>query len=66
MNDTITSRIAKATTVVAGDRVTEYDTPEGPFYAVVKVNPKSLVLDDGYGSTLRLPFRPSDALRVAV
>lgn len=61
------STIVKASEIVAGDTITEYDTPEGPFYKVVKVNPKSVVIHDAdYDLTLRLPIRSTDAVRKAV
>lgn len=61
------STIVKASEIVAGDTITECDTPEGPFYRVVKVNPKSVVIHDtDYDLTLRLPIRSTDSVRKAV
>jgi hypothetical protein len=59
------SEIVKCSEVVVGDWITEYDTPEGPFYLVAKVNAKSLVvhLDPNEPDTIRLPFTPSDIVR---
>jgi hypothetical protein len=61
----IQSTLVRATEVQVGDTITEQDTPEGPFYAVAKVNAKSLLVEvDGF--TLRLPVRGSDVVRRAV
>jgi hypothetical protein len=68
------STIVKASEVAAGDLITETDTPEGPFYAVLKVNAKSVVVDadEFYGTAdacpmpVRLSIRSSDAVRRAV
>lgn len=64
------SQITKASEVRQGDLVTETDTPDGPFYRVLKVNPKSLVLDASGDPSdplpVRLPFGPTHAVRVAV
>lgn len=66
MNSTLRkSEIVRTAEVVAGDWITEMDTPEGPFYLVAKVNAKSLLvhLDPSEPDTLRLPFRATDAVR---
>lgn len=60
------TRTALASTLNPGDRITETSTPDGPFYTVVKVNPKSVVIrDEDYDLTLRLPVRSTDAVLVA-
>lgn len=59
------TRIQLANTLTPGDRITEVDTPEGPFYLVAKINPKSIVIDDG-GYPIRLPIRGTDQVRVAI
>lgn len=37
--------IVKASTLTAGDRITEVDTPAGPFYVVLEVTARSIVVD---------------------
>jgi hypothetical protein len=60
----VTSTIVKCSDLKPGDKITEVDTPEGPFYAVAKVNAKSVVVrDEEYDITLRLPFLPTDVRR---
>lgn len=59
------SAIRLTVDVRVGDLITELDTPEGPFYPVLKVNPKSLVIDGG-GFTLRIPTNPRAAVLVKV
>lgn len=39
------STIQPVTAIKAGDSITEVETPEGPFYPVLKVNAKSIVID---------------------
>lgn len=71
------SRQIRACEVKVGDRITDAATPSGPFYRVVKVNAKSLVLDirddaemqsaagaEFYGSldTVRISIRLSDVV----
>lgn len=48
----------RSSEVRVGDRITEIDTPEGPYYTVTKVNAKSFVL----GGLVRLPFRATDVV----
>jgi hypothetical protein len=65
---TATSHIAKATEVTVGDYITEIGTPDGPFYPVVKVNAKSLVVDasdDGEPLLVRVPVGANDQIRIA-
>ena len=60
MNATIT----RSTDVKVGDQITELDTPQGPWYAVLKVNAKSLVVEtaslgeladgESYPTTIRI------------
>ncbi len=70
-------RQIRCNAVKVGDRITEADTPKGPFYPVVKVNPKSFVVDAAgpmrpYGDDaaevepMRFPYRPSDVVLVVV
>jgi hypothetical protein len=69
MNATIT----KCSEVKVGDRITEIDTPSGPWYAVLKINMASYVLEsasaeelangESYPMTFR--FRPTDGVLVA-
>lgn len=60
------TRIVLAPAITVGDRITELDTPEGPFYDVVKLTAKriTVAMDDGFQTTL--PLRATDQLRVAV
>ncbi len=37
--------LCRTTDVQVGDRITEHDTPDGPFYEVVKVNRASFVVE---------------------
>ncbi len=48
----------RSSEVRVGDRITEVNTPKGPFYTVTKVNPASFVLD----GLVRLPFRSTDVV----
>lgn len=52
----------RCTELRVDDQITEVDTPDGPFYRVAKVNPKSILLDIGYGDTVRLPIRATDVV----
>lgn len=74
----ISSAIRKASEVKVGDRITEHDTPEGPFYPVLKVDAKSFVIDAAHAmrpgqdeedlpvEPVRFPIRPTGSIRVAV
>jgi hypothetical protein len=70
MSMTKTERV-EAKTLKAGDMITEIDTPDGPFYPVVKVNAKSIVVDaaeewDDTPLPVRLPIAAGTlVLRVA-
>ena len=62
--------ICKTADVKVGDRITELDTPEGPFYEVLKVTAKTFVVEgapEGYGKSLPMRFgiRPNAAVLVA-
>lgn len=63
------STLCKASELTAGDLVTESDTPEGPFYVVLKTNPKSVLVDAAFDGDeplpIRLPIRASDMVRKA-
>ncbi len=65
----------RCTDLKVGDMITEVDTPDGPFYPVIKVNPKSIVVDANAlrlpgdeddeplePLPLRMPIRPSDVV----
>ncbi len=52
----------RCSAVKVGDRITEIDTPGGPFYPVIKVNPRSFVVDAAgpmrpYGDDAADPIR---------
>ena len=55
-----------------GDRITEIDTPDGPFYPVLKITAKTFVVDAGeamgYGEIVPVRFgiRPNHAVLVEV
>ena len=63
--------ICKTADLKVGDRITELDTPTGPFYEVLKVTAKTFVVDAGAamgcGETVPVRFgiRPNAAVLVA-
>lgn len=62
----MTSMTVLATAVTVEQEITETDTPDGPWYRVVKVNRRSLVVavdaDHPEDGTLRIPVRDTDVL----
>lgn len=67
-----TTRIVACAEVHVGDRITEIDTPDGPFYSVVRETEKSFWVDAsepmGYGQQVEVRFgkSPRAGVRVAV
>lgn len=66
------SRIVPTSEVRVGDRITEMDTPDGPFYVVTRETPKSFWVDAsepmGYSQPVEVRFGKSlrKGVRVAV
>lgn len=68
------TRLVRIGTLSPGDLVGATDDPNGPLYPVIRVNPKSLVLDgDQYHGTpeaeplpVRFPVSPDDLVRMVV
>jgi len=64
--------ITRTADLKVGARITEHDTPEGPFYEVLKVNAKSLVVEsataeelaDGESYPLTLRITPNSSVLV--
>lgn len=39
------ARVVRTNDLNVGDQITEINTPNGPWYPVIKINPKSFVVD---------------------
>ena len=62
--------VTRTADLKVGDRITELDTPEGPFYPVLKITAKTFVVEgapEDYGKSLPMRFgiRPNAAVLVA-
>lgn len=56
--------VVPSSALIRGDRVTETDTPAGPWYVVEGVDPggRVLTVDDGQGLLVEVPMPPGAGL----